>query len=64
MSDEELIPPKERQCDRCGRRDVWDDGSGHWKIALEDGEPQAGDGFCIHEWDVNGSYNPFGPPSQ
>ena len=59
MSTEELTPPTKRECDRCGRRDVWDEETANWTIAVEDGELKEGNSFCIHEWDVNGSYNPF-----
>lgn len=61
MTERELQPPRARECERCGRRDVWDDESPHWRIATIDGDGRAGDPFCIHEWDVNGSYNPFEP---
>ena len=52
----ELKPPTERQCLRCGRRDVWDEKSGNWAIKSEG---EAGKPFCIHEWDINGTYNPI-----
>ena len=56
---EQLHPPDERTCERCGRQDVWDDASGHWRIVEADGEKLAGDPFCVHEWDVTATYNPF-----
>lgn len=59
MADAELRPPTERTCERCGRRDVWDDDAGHWTIAVENGERESGDPFCLHEWDVTATYNPF-----
>jgi len=55
----ELQPPTERTCERCGRRDRWDEGTGHWTIVVDDGEKRAGDPHCIHEWDVTAEYNPF-----
>lgn len=61
MSEPELRPPRERKCERCGRRDVWDDDPPGWRIATSDDDRRVGDPFCIHEWDVNGSYNPFDP---
>jgi hypothetical protein len=53
MSEPELHPPEKRECERCGRRDRWDGAAGHWAVAEE------GDPFCIHEWDVTGTYNPL-----
>lgn len=58
MADAELAPPTERTCERCGRRDAWDE-SGYWTIVAEDGDRQVGDPYCIHEWDVTAAYNPF-----
>lgn len=53
-----IDPPSERVCERCGRRDVWDEETENWVIAEEDGERQVGRPTCIHEWDINGQYNP------
>lgn len=61
MAEREVHPPRERECMRCGRRDVLDEDTGHWQIATVDGDKRAGDPFCIHEWDVTGNYNPFDP---
>lgn len=55
----EVVPPSERTCERCGRRDVWNDDLGSWSIDEEDGEKLIGDPYCLHEWDINGSYNPL-----
>lgn len=46
-------PPDERECERCGRRDVWDRTTGNWSVVA------TGQVHCIHEWDINGAYNPF-----
>jgi len=54
-----VVPPKERECERCGRKDVWDDDGGSWCIAIEDGERRAGRPYCLHEWDISGTYDPF-----
>lgn len=54
-----VVPPEERTCERCDRHDVWDDGKSTWVIVEADGEKQAGDPYCLHEWDINGSYNPL-----
>jgi len=57
-ADAEILPPTERACTICGRRDVWDEGTENWVIAREDGERQVGSPYCIHEWDINGEFNP------
>lgn len=54
-----IVPPRERICERCGRRDIWDDESENWVIDQVDGQRQVGNPNCIHEWDINGSYNPI-----
>jgi hypothetical protein len=54
-----LVPPTERECERCGRRDVWDDDAESWVIADVDGDRHAGSPYCLHEWDINGTYNPL-----
>lgn len=56
----EIDPPTERTCERCGRRDTWEEADGQWRIVVEDGERQVGDPYCIHEWDVTAEYNPIG----
>ena len=53
-----IIAPRERTCERCGRRDVWDDGDSTCRIEVEDGDKQSGNPQCLHEWDINGSFNP------
>jgi len=52
----ELDPPNERECQQCGRRDVWDADATTWRI---DGEERIGNPHCIHEWDINGAYRPI-----
>jgi len=54
-----VIPPKDRTCERCGRHDTWDERKMAWTIVEDDDEKQVGDPFCLHEWDINGNYNPF-----
>ena len=46
--------PTDRACERCGRRERWDAEAETWRIA-----DTAGDVYCIHEWDINGSFVPF-----
>jgi hypothetical protein len=53
-----LRPPTERTCERCGRREEWDADTGRWEVVREDGDPAAGNVFCLHEWDINGSFVP------
>ena len=55
----EVIPPTERVCERCGRHDVWDEDRDTWIIVTEKGEKSVGNPHCLHEWDINGDYNPF-----
>lgn len=54
-----IEPPTERECERCGRRDVWDAEKGTWRIVEDDGDKQAGSPYCLHEWDITGNYNPI-----
>jgi len=55
-----ITPPTARECERCGRRDVWDDDRGAWTIATgEDGTRQTGQPHCLHEWDINGTHSPI-----
>jgi len=42
----EVVPPTERTCERCGRRDVWDEDVSSWSIDSEDGEKLIGDPYC------------------
>jgi hypothetical protein len=53
-----IVPPERRRCERCGRVDVWDETAEKWVIAEPDGDRQVGNRHCIHEWDINGQYNP------
>ncbi|WP_435194310.1 HEWD family protein [Natronomonas sp. EA1] len=53
-----IVPPTERACERCARQEVWDGDRETWVIATVDGEKRVGRKYCIHEWDINGTYNP------
>lgn len=58
MSDVRLRKPTARTCERCGRREVWSAES--WRLDTDDdGEPVTGSIYCIHEWDINGTFLPF-----
>ncbi len=50
--------PTARVCEECGRAEQWDEDLEAWQLALEDGEKQVGNPHCIHEWDINGTFNP------
>jgi len=52
----EIVPPRERRCLRCDRKDVWSDDAETWVAAEEEGERQVGVPHCLHEWDINGTY--------
>jgi hypothetical protein len=54
-----IEPPTERECERCGRQDHWDEEAGNWVIRVVDGERLVGDRHCVHEWDINGRYSPI-----
>ena len=52
--------PRERNCERCGRRDVWDPEREAWTIATDENDERlTGKPYCLHEWDINGSFNPL-----
>ena len=55
----DIVPPSKRVCERCGRKDVWSESEQKWVVAEEDGSKQSGMPHCLHEWDINGSYNPL-----
>ena len=57
MSDVRLRKPTERTCERCGRHERWSADS--WRVVEEDGERLVGSLYCIHEWDIDGSFLPF-----
>ncbi len=54
-----VIPPTKRQCERCGRNEVWDGEQSTWVAVREDSQIEFGKPHCLHEWDIDGSYNPF-----
>ena len=49
-----IVPPDERECERCGRVEAWDDDRGVWAASGD----ATGNAHCLHEWDINGSYSP------
>jgi len=52
-----LRSPTDRVCERCGRREHWRDEG--WRVVAEDGDHAVGNRFCLHEWDINGSFSPL-----
>ena len=55
-----LQTPQRRSCELCGRVEVWDEDTVAWRVASGDEDPPVGSLYCIHEWDINGSFIPFG----
>ncbi|MCU4924802.1 hypothetical protein OB905_02235 [Halobacteria archaeon AArc-dxtr1] len=54
----QLRTPTARTCERCSRAERWDDYLEAWQLVVEDGEKCVGNPHCIHEWDINGTFNP------
>jgi hypothetical protein len=54
-----LRTPTDRSCELCSRVETWNENAGTWRVASDEGEPQVGSLYCIHEWDINGSFVPF-----
>lgn len=54
-----IEPPTERTCERCGRREAWDQKRTTWSVAPDASEEERGRAHCLHEWDINGTYNPL-----
>lgn len=55
----QLRRPTERTCERCGRHEEWDADAESWQLVRENGEAVVGDVFCLHKWDINGSFTPI-----
>ena len=55
----ELRTPRQRDCERCERREVWNERNGSWRIDVEDDDRKVGNPHCIHEWDIDGTFSPF-----
>lgn len=58
-----LRKPTVRKCELCGREERWDETVDAWQLASEDGKKLAGNPHCLHEWDINGTFNPLGEKS-
>lgn len=50
----EISAPSERRCTECGRTEVFDEDAETWRVADE----QVGDVYCVHSWDVTGTFTP------
>ena len=57
--DATIRKPTERECEKCGRGEVWNDATGTWRVAVDDGNRRVGEVYCIHEWDINGTFVPI-----
>jgi hypothetical protein len=55
----DLRTPKQRECERCGRREVWSERDDGWRIDTGGDDPIVGTPHCIHEWDIDGTFSPF-----
>lgn len=49
-----ILRPDRRECEHCGRVEQWNDDADAWRVADAEGNV-----YCIHEWDINGSFLPF-----
>lgn len=48
--------PKRRECECCGRVEVWENES--WRVAVNGDTRLIGAPYCIHEWDITGEFSP------
>jgi hypothetical protein len=55
-----LRKPTERVCERCDREEEWDEEAGTWRVRRVDGDLRVGAPRCLHEWDIDGTFAPFG----
>lgn len=53
-----IDPPTERACERCDREERWDAEKQTFVLDSR-GEGNPGRPHCLHEWDINGRYNPL-----
>ncbi|SFR41286.1 HEWD family protein [Halogeometricum limi] len=59
MTGPTLRTPTRRTCEICGRTEKWDDAEASWRVTDADDETTVGSLYCIHEWDINGTFAPF-----
>lgn len=57
---ETVTPPARRRCVRCNRTEVWSDQQRTWVVQNPGADTDDGTPYCVHEWDITGSYNPLG----
>lgn len=50
----EIRAPNERTCIECGRTEVFDEDGETWRV----GDEKVGDIYCVHSWDVTGTFTP------
>ncbi|ERG89063.1 MAG: hypothetical protein J07HX5_01215 [halophilic archaeon J07HX5] len=53
-----VVPPTRRSCERCGRKELWHEDRATWTAA----DNRSGLAYCLHEWDITGTYNPLVEP--
>ena len=59
MAQGAIRKPEKRICERCGRREIWDKERETWRVQRVDGKRRQGGPYCLHEWDINGTFAPF-----
>lgn len=57
---EAVTPPDRRVCVRCKRTETWSEQQRTWVVQSDEQDPNEGAQYCVHEWDITGSYNPLG----
>ncbi|WP_435332722.1 HEWD family protein [Haloarchaeobius sp. TZWWS8] len=50
-----LRKPTARECERCDRKERWNDEVEAWRIT----EDAVGNPHCIHEWNIDGTFSPI-----
>lgn len=46
--------PSERECTQCGRTEAYDESRTSWRV-----DDDEGDVYCVHSWDITGSFTPI-----
>lgn len=53
--DVEIRAPRERECQLCGRAEVWNESEENWVVEGD----ALGKLHCIHAWDITGKFSPI-----
>lgn len=56
---EAVTPPDRRVCVRCERVEAWSEQHRTWVVQSSETDTGKGTPYCVHEWDITGSYNPL-----